>query len=682
MKKSMILKLLVFLSVILVVVGIHACGGGSSSDDSDDDTGDAGGGIVGADGSELTSVDTDDPVYLSLTDLDADTQYNIVVTDADGNELNPSGGFVATTDEDGVIPASTIVQNLSTVDDSSSLIKGLVYYDAGFVPRRVAPTGSYSVSVTDADGTEVFTDTFTVADNSKAYCSDSAGVGRASFTPSESVYVTIDKGDGSLADGSYTCYVMSDQNTLLADGDAISGTSVTVTVASGVGTTSMGSFASGIYDVVCDINGNGTYNAGTDLLSRPGRFRPCFTIQDENSGNDIIGQICSDRNGNYRDVFDPDATDSDIRDVFAWISPTEQSLVQHATGVCKYVVDHKAAWTNGDTLTDVDAAVEIDPVQGFCTNEAPWLVWPRNRLAAGCYDCIIDVECDGTYDKGTDFIDNIDNTGDDTTGGMCVADSGACSGFIDVTSHDDGATTEDTAITLTATLSAAGESGKVIVSSGSSSNTINIDVSTTAVSANIPLFSGENHVTIAVTKSDGTVCTSTFSITSSSTASADELFRAQLTWDGDTDMDLHLVRPTGAYSNGGGGADDCNYSNCDVGLDGSGTNSIDWGTAADEDDDPKLDVDCIACGNGIENIWMNEINDNGVYKVYVDAYSGSETNVQVTVFIKGSTVGTVNCGSMASGAATDSCYVGDITWSGGSSGNGNFSAVGTLASDF
>ena len=98
--------------------------------------------------------------------------------------------------------------------------------------------------------------------------------------------------------------------------------------------------------------------------------------------------------------------------------------------------------------------------------------------------------------------------------------------------------------------------------------------------------------------------------------------------------------------------------------------------------DPKLDVDCIACGTGVENIWMNSITEDGDYTIYVDAFSGSETDVTVTVFIGKSIVGEVNCGAMTAGSSTDSCFVGTVTWLGGDSGTGSFTASGTKASDF
>ncbi|MBF0105476.1 MAG: hypothetical protein HQM16_09145 [Deltaproteobacteria bacterium] len=684
--RSFILKN-IFILMLMLVMGSCIGTSSSSSDDSDDSNTDAGGtpsgGITDEDGTELTSVETSDPVYLSLTGLTPNTQYNIEVEGPDG-DLSPEGGFIATTDEDGAVPTSTLIQDLSTTAAGANLI----LWGTKPTPRLKAVTGTYTIRITDADGVEVHTDTFTVVDDDKIFCSDSSAVGRASFTSSESVYARIEKGDdGELTDGTYTCYTFSDLGTAMADGDTLSGTTTSVTVSSGVGLASMGTFASGQYDVICDLNANGLYDEASDLVARPGRFRPCFTIQSVNSGNDIIGQVCADRHGNYRDVFDPDATDSDIRDVWAWISPSERSLVQHATGVRKYVVTHQSTWSDGDALTDVtgassSAAFELDAVQAFCTNESPWLIWPRERLTAGCYDCVIDVNANGIYDTGTDFVDNIDNNADNTTCGMRVASTACSDTAITVTSHTDAQTVTTTAITLTGTFAETPARATVTIASAAQSNTVAISGATTDFSVAIPLFSGENLLTITTVDASGVACSKTITLTSTSATAANDLFRAQLIWDGSTDMDLHLVKPSGDYANGGYGTSDCNYGNCKVGLDGSSTNSIDWGDSG-EADDPKLDVDCVSCGNGIENIWVNEIPEDGDYDVYVDAYSGSETAVSVKIFIRSSTVATVSCGAMEAGSSTtDSCFVGTISWTGGDNGNGTFTAVGTKASDY
>jgi uncharacterized protein YfaP (DUF2135 family) len=667
----------VFMTILLAAFLMVGCGGGSGGGGGGGNTGGGAtvsGDVVDADGNAVTSIEGNDPVVMDVDGLDASTQYHIKVLDPNGDELNPSGGFVASTDEDGDLPQLTVIQDLG------GLSTGTALYSQGIVARKAPTPGTHTIQILDENGAVVHTITFTVVDGAKVFAADSSGVARASFLPTEHVYAQVDQGDETIADGTYNLHVLSDLNPVLEDQDSLGQVTTTVTVSSGEGRADLGIYDSlGVYDIILDLDGDGLFDAGTDLISRRPRFHPAFTIQNANSGNVIVGQICADRHGNYRDIFDPSALDPSIRDMWGYITPSERSLVQHTIGVDKYVVSHQDTWSDGDTLTDVTGGRESDPVQGFCTNEAPWLIWPRELLQDGCYDCIIDVNHNGVFDVGTDFVDNIDNSGE-TTCGARVADSD-CSDNITISSHTDNQTVTTTAIQLAGTVTGSPVSGQVTITSQTQSNTVNLTVLSGAFSAYVPLFNGTNQLTVAFVYSDDSVCSKTIDITSSSSSSANQLFRAQLTWDGDTDMDLHVVRPGGSYENGGGGADDCNYSNCDVGIDVVWPNDIDWG-ATGEDDDPKLDVDCIACGNGIENIWMNEIAEDGTYTIYVDAYNGSETNVTVTVFIRGAQVGQVNCGSMASGGDTDSCRVGTITWTGGNSGSGSFNADGSKASDF
>ncbi len=672
-----------------------ACGGGGSAEVTPTPTGsvNATGGIVDQNGQALAQIGATDPVRLQLSGLAANTQYAIHVTGPGGAALSPSEGFIATTDEDGNIPTATVVQDLGSTGSGSG--KSMALWKHGFMPQTKADPGDYEIALVDDAGDTIFTDTFTVVDGNKVYCTDASKVARGSFLPSETVYATIERGtSGNLADGSYTCYVRDDLFDTLADGDVLAGPQHVVAVSGGSGVVSLGTYDTGAYDVVCDLNANNQFDVASDVIARPGRFHACFTIQNANTGDAIVGQICADRNGNYRDVFDPNATDTAIRDVFAWISPSQRSLVQHATGVRKYVTAHRNSWSDGDALNDVtgvsgDSAFELDAVQAFCTNEAPWLVWPRQRLSAGCYDCVVDVNANGVFDFGTDFVDNLDSTGENTTCGMRVADTACPSDFVTVSSHQSGDSVNATAIILSGTFAGAVADGSVIITAEAQSNRVALALTGGDFSAAIPLFHGKNLLTINGLQPNGLVCSKTIDVTSEATASANQLFRAQMTWDGDTDMDLHLVKAGGSYSNGGGGTTDCNYSNCKVGLDGAeGTgdagenHSIDWGTASVLTDDPFLDVDCIACGNGIENIWMNQINEDGDYQLYVDAYSGSESAVNVTIFIRGATVETVACGALSAGTPTDSCLVGTIRWTGGTNGSGYFIASGTKANDF
>ncbi len=679
----------------LMIAAVHfggtaGCGGGAvRGGGGGGGGGEASGGFVDENGDAITSVDTNDPVNLSVTGLSANTQYSISVAAPDGTSLSPSGGFLATTDEDGNIPNQTVVQDLSTTGGAS-----LVLRSQGFVPRIKAQTGTYVICVNDSDGGEVLCNNLTVEDRAKVFCSDSSGTANGSFTPAENVYATIQEGSGTVADGTYTCYVSSDSSTQLVDQSTLVGTQASVIVAGGVGTGLLGTGAtfgsSGAYDVVCDLDADGLYDKGSDLISRAKRFNACFTVQSANSGGDIIGQICSDRFGNYRDIFDPDATEDAIRDVWAWIAPSERSSVQHAIGVCKFVVAHQTTWSDGDTLDDVtdcegQGGYERDPVQGYCTNESPWLVWPRQCLTAGCYDCVIDIGCDGIYNRGTDFVDNIFNSNDNSLGGMCVSDP-ACSGLITISSPSDGSTVTESTTTLSGSVSdTTVTDGTATVSKQGSSNTVNLTLDGSGnFSSTIPLFNGENVITVKFKKTDGTFCSKTITVTADFSTASDELIHITATWNADTDMDLHFVKPSGDYLNqGGSSATDCNYGNC------TGTGA-DWGTTGDDSDNPVLDIDdCVggSCSNGrTENIVMAKVNEAGAYTVYMDAFAdqaATPVNVTVTVFIRGSQVGQVSCPGQRKGTATDSCFVGTINWTGtGTSGNGTFTASGTLASDF
>jgi hypothetical protein len=89
-----------------------------------------------------------------------------------------------------------------------------------------------------------------------------------------------------------------------------------------------------------------------------------------------------------------------------------------------------------------------------------------------------------------------------------------------------------------------------------------------------------------------------------------------------SDVDLHLVRPGGAYFTDS----DCYYSN----------KHPDWGQPGIDCDDPQLDVDCITQCT-VEHINLNKL-ENGTYSVKVHYYSDhgqGPTTATVTVWLQG-----------------------------------------------
>ncbi len=618
-------------------------------------------GVVDAHGNVVSGINLGDPVTILVPRLASGTEYVVRVTDPNGVEYNPAAGVRVRSDQDGTIYQYTVVQDLDSNANPATVL---------------APPGDYRVTVATTGGRVVETIDFEVRDNARVFCSDVSGTRRASFVTAQNVYAAVERGGGTLADGNYDVHVRPDLGLALVDGGALPDASATVTVSGGVGIADLGAaFAAGSYDVIVDLDGDDLFDAGSDLISRHRRLHSCFTVQAANTGGAIVQQVAADRTGNFRHVFDPLAVEAarPVASVHTRVTPSEVPGVNDTLDARTYIVAHRDAWSDGDALTDATGTVESGPLQDFSLSQAPTLAWLQANLTAGCYDAVIDVNANGTFDAGVDIVDNLDAAGNPTCG-LQVADT-ACSTNIQITSHDTMFATLSTAITLQGTLNGSPSSGLATITAGAQSTTVGLPTDAN-LSATVPLFNGVNYVTLAYDYAGAQTCARTLVITQGIDFNA--LFRVQLLWDGSTDMDLHVVRPGGQYENGGGGADDCNYANCNVGPEGTGTNSIDWGEAG-EHDDPKLDVDCIACGTGIENIWMSEINQNGEYSVFVDAFSGSEDNVSVKIFIGGAEVAEVACGAMSAGTATDSCSVGSINWNGRT---GSFTADGTKADDF
>ena len=115
------------------------------------------------------------------------------------------------------------------------------------------------------------------------------------------------------------------------------------------------------------------------------------------------------------------------QDVWGAIDPKKKPASNPYTYAAWYVVDHKATWSDGDTLNDVTGGAEVTPVQPGCINGTWTRLW-QNPAPAGlgpanptqAYDVVIDfgnftpgsvVTAPGTYTIDVDFIDRVNMEG-------------------------------------------------------------------------------------------------------------------------------------------------------------------------------------------------------------------------------------------------------------------------------
>jgi len=123
--------------------------------------------------------------------------------------------------------------------------------------------------------------------------------------------------------------------------------------------------------------------------------------------------------------------------------------------------------------------------------------------------------------------------------------------------------------------------------------------------AEIPLFCGAQRIYLTFNSAAGRSYYA-FDVNRTGCITTHAAFRVQLTWGSITyDLDLHLLRPGGAYGSG----NDCYFGNC--------TSGLTWGSS-----NPILDVDDVNY-YGPENINIASGAEAGEYRVIIHNWSGT-----------------------------------------------------------
>jgi len=387
-------------------------------------------GLFDSQGNSTDVINGGGSAYWTIPDLEPRTQYDFSLKDEAQTEIAIAR---LTTDGSGVVPRTAIGYDL-----------GLGLGGPGRTPGMFVPAVlTYTLEIRDLEGNIVQSFPFTVDTSTPmVFSADAQGNGINSFLRAQ--HPVYARGRNFTPGDMIDLYVVDDisywsEGLSLVD---VSGGRETVTVGQD------GEFLQRVwaspslvapYDIVADVNQDGTLDE-KDLVD--GYMPVGFMVQILGTGADIQVQIACDTNRDYKDIFET------TENVYAALNPNTQQFTHK--WVYKYVVIHQDTWNDGDPLDDVSRGPEYDTPQYGCTNEGRVLVWPAD-LTPGAYDIVIDVNRDGLYTKGMDFLDNIDSFGLPTAGFIVPGEGEAPD--VEITSPADNLETTERVVYLDGTVS-------------------------------------------------------------------------------------------------------------------------------------------------------------------------------------------------------------------------------------
>jgi len=374
MKKVMVVLVIVALAVIIL-------GGCSKSTDPEQN----GSNISITDGKgESSPFSGGVSPQLRITNFDPNISYRISLTcDAVGFDRE----YVLTTNSSGDIPPTTLDFELLNSE------------------LEISGTKTFSGEITElASGSSKGDFSFDIdLSKSRVFTCDNLGNPKNSYTTGETVYLRGMNFNPGSEPEVYVCY---DRKEWLAGQPYIdvSGGVEEVTVdATGEFLVPIWTLSYSLtmpFDIIVDMDQDGVYSS--DDLS-DGWQVASFVVQNIPSRSHLNEQIACDALGYPKDIF----LYTEQEEVYVCCNPQVQMDLP-SPNVDIYVVAHRDTWTSGEVLDDQTSGVESMWAQEGCNSIAVTMV--GSDLPAGLYDVIIDVNQNGQYDMGVDFIDNIDAT--------------------------------------------------------------------------------------------------------------------------------------------------------------------------------------------------------------------------------------------------------------------------------
>jgi len=352
---------------------------------------------------------------------------------------SPEGKAAAAQAEAAQVPAMPPAAQGSVVgggvlmsDAEGKIIPTLIARDLGLAAGL--PVGKYTLAVKSVGGVDMGSKTFDVVESKDPYCYPSTpdGTPKNAFqADAETLYV---RAENLPPQAEVDIYVVADAGKY-ENGQTIKDVSGSITYAQADDKGHVlvdvwtGCPQPGAYDIFIDLNNNGKLDTAVDLASGVKTrdvlygFRTAGALVQEKpvvpGEMDLVAEL-----GCTEDVYEKGPAPRVGSDKALCVRAAPALVGEHpmANEASIYVVRHQDAWKTGDKLENKGPGpTKVRTVGAWGIDRVR--VWPAPVLP-GTYDVVVDVDNNGSYDRGIDLLDNTGTQENGVSVGMVVTDAG------------------------------------------------------------------------------------------------------------------------------------------------------------------------------------------------------------------------------------------------------------------